>query len=112
MVRVKVVRRSDGWPLSVEVSGHALFGSYGNDIVCAAISMLVQTIIFAIEDLLKMDPGALIQEGYVHLAPPVDVEPENREKLLLLMETMLLGLKETENTYPDYIEYLEDVLSE
>ena len=112
MVRVKVLRRSDGWPLSVEISGHALFGSYGNDIVCAAVSMLVQTIIFAAEDLLKTDPGALIQEGYVHLAPPANVEPEKREKLLLLVETMLLGLKETKNAYPDYIEYLEDVLPE
>lgn len=38
MIRVTVT------PCSIELNGHADYGSYGQDIVCAAASMLVHTL--------------------------------------------------------------------
>ncbi len=108
MVRVYVIRNPGGAPVSVEISGHSNFAPHGSDIVCAAVSMLTQTIIFAIEDLLQMDSGAVVEEGYVQLTLPSNVEPNRKEKLLLLVETLLLGLKETKNAYPDFIQYSEE----
>lgn len=108
MVRVRVLRSADGSPESVEISGHSLYAAHGKDIVCAAVSMLVQTVIFAIEDLLKLDPGVVLEEGYVQMVLPRNVDAEKRKQLLLLVETMLLGLKETAKSYPAHIQYCEE----
>ncbi len=107
MVRVKVARSPEGTPLSVEISGHSRFGSHGSDIVCAAVSALVQTTVFAMEDLLELPPGGVLEEGYAYLTLPGSAEPAKREQQLLLLETLLLGLREIEKTYPGYIRYLE-----
>ncbi len=109
MVRVNVTRTAEGCPLFVEICGHSSFDEHGRDIVCAAVSMLVQTVIFAIEDLLELDPGVIMEEGYVHMTLPRNLEIEKKEKLILLVETMLLGLKETVNSYPDFIQYREEL---
>ncbi|MGI6308476.1 MAG: ribosomal-processing cysteine protease Prp [Dethiobacteria bacterium] len=108
MIRVRARRNSSGNPVGIEVKGHALFAPRGSDIVCAAVSMLTQTIIFALEDLVKLKFPVKIKEGYLSVSAPPGMEKEKAEKFFLLMETMLLGLKETARSYPSYIVYTED----
>ncbi|HHT47237.1 MAG TPA: ribosomal-processing cysteine protease Prp [Firmicutes bacterium] len=108
MVKIKVVRGSDNRPLSVEVKGHALFAPSGSDIVCAAVSILTQTVLFALEDLLGLKPPAMIKNGYLLMSSPAEIDKEKEEKCFLLLETMLLGLKETARSYPRHIVYTEE----
>ena len=107
MVKVKVVRDSNNHPLSVEVKGHAFYAPGGSDIVCAAVSILTQTVLFALEDLLGLKTPAMVREGYLLITSPVEIEQEKEEKYYLLLETMLLGLKETARSYPRHILYVE-----
>ena len=111
MVKIKVVRGSDNRPLSVEVKGHALYAPDGSDIVCAAVSILTQTVLFALEDLLGLKTPAVLREGYLLITSPVEIEQEKEEKYYLLIETMLLGLKETARSYPCHILYVEEKTS-
>lgn len=108
MVEVKVKRAGDGSPLYVEVRGHSRFASHGSDIVCAAVSILTQTIVFALEDLLKLSSPAQVEEGYMQFSMPPGLEKGQREKCSLLVETMLLGLKETARSYPGFVFYQEN----
>lgn len=108
MVKVKVKRGQDNHPVSVEVSGHALAAPCGSDIVCAAVSVLTQTVIFAIDDFLGIKPPLRMEEGYLFLSVPFEIESDKKEKLFLLLETMLLGLKETAASYPRYLDYAEE----
>jgi uncharacterized protein len=107
MVIVKVKRGYNKRPLSVEIKGHALFDTCGSDIVCAAVSILAQTVIFAWEDLLNVKPAVKMEKGYLYISSPSDIEEGEKERFDLLMETMLLGLKETARSYPSYIVYKE-----
>ncbi len=107
MVRVRITRDQDSNPLSVEIKGHALFAPGGSDIVCAAVSVLVQSVLYAMEDLLGIKPPQKLREGYFLLSAPQEMESSENEKFLLLLETMLLGLKETAKAYPDHIDYKE-----
>jgi len=108
MVKVKVKRSKDNHLISVEVSGHALSAPCGSDIVCAAVSVLTQTVIFALDDLLNIKPPLKMEEGYLFLSVPSDIENDKKEKLHLLLETMLLGLKETAISYPRNLDYAEE----
>ena len=108
MIEVKVKRNNKGCPVSVEVKGHALFAPCGSDIVCAAVSVLTQTIIFALEDLVGLNLPVKMEEGYLSVALPPEMKVEQQEKCYLLLETMLLGLKETARSYPQYILFKEN----
>ncbi len=107
MIRVLVQRNKQNHPISVEIRGHALFARHGRDIVCAAVSMLVQTVVFALEDLLKIKPLLRMEEGYLLLSHPEKMEKDQEEKYYLLLETMLLGLKETAKAYVANVSYEE-----
>ena len=109
MIRVSVQRNKQNRPISVEIRGHALFAGHGKDIVCAAVSMLVQTVVFALEDLLKIKPPLRMEEGYLLLSQPEKMEQDKEEKYYLLLETMLLGLKETAKAYTANVTYKEEI---
>lgn len=114
MIRVSVQRNRQNRPVSVSIEGHALFDAPGRDIVCAAVSMLVQTVVFALEDLVKLKPPLLMQEGNLLLTRPAQLsqDKEKEEKFYLLVETMLLGLRETARAYPANLSYIETVWQE
>ncbi len=109
MIRVSVRRDRQSRPVSVRIEGHALFADPGRDIVCAAVSMLVQTVVFALEDLVGLKPPLQLEKGRLLLTMPAELgqDPEKGEKFYLLVETMLLGLRETARAYPENVSYME-----
>jgi len=108
MLEVRVKRNHLKSAREVVVQGHALFAPHGTDIVCAAVSVLTQTVALAVEDLLEMDPDIVMEEGFFSINAPESVEGDKKEKFDLLMDTMLLGLKETARSYPDHLVYREE----
>lgn len=112
MIRVSVRHDRQNRPVNVEIRGHALFAEHGQDIVCAAVSILVQTVVFAADDLLRVKVPASMEEGYLFLSRPQNLEPKQEEKFDLLLETMLLGLRETARGYSENITYIEEVIEE
>jgi len=103
MIEVKVKRDSNNHPVSVEIKGHALFAPCGSDIVCAAVSVLTQTVIFALEDLVGVKLPVKMEEGSLLITSLPEMERKQEEKCYLLLETMLLGLEETAKAYPHHI---------
>ncbi len=77
--------------------GHAGFGQSGNDIVCAAISVLVINTLNSIEKLAmenvitKSDE----REGCIECHFPDEINDQTK----LLMDSMVMGLKEIEKNY-------------
>lgn len=70
--------------------------------------MLTQTVIFALKDLVKLKLPVKIKEGCLLVSAPPGMEKEKADKFFLLMETMLLGLKEAARSYPAYLVYYEE----
>lgn len=50
MIRVNLVLDGSGALVSASAEGHALHGSTGTDIVCAAVSVLMRTTLAVLED--------------------------------------------------------------
>ena len=83
-------------------SGHAGYAAYGSDIVCASVSVLVINTINAIEKFTTCDFTCDAEEegGDIDVAFPSGIT----EDVKLLLDTMILGLKEIQNDYGnDYI---------
>lgn len=79
----------------IEIRGHAGYAAMGNDIVCAAISVLIQTLMLHMEKVTE-EWDALMENGYAHVKG-------KGEKAVASFETILTGLRAMENQYPQYI---------
>ena len=85
-----------------EAKGHASAGSKGNDIVCAAVSVLTDSVFLGLDRHLHraMDWRAASGDIFVQLKDPPDELTE------AIMSTMVLGLSEIQKIYPDKIRIL------
>ncbi len=100
MVRVAVERASDGRITAFSVQGHAGAGRRGQDIVCAAVSVLSQTAILGLEQRLGLEVGVRSAAGQLACRLPAGLEPALLGRAQDILETMWLGLTEIAAQYP------------
>ncbi len=103
MTVVEVYRR-DGVPCGIKVSGHSGFAEAGNDVVCAAVSVLVQTLYIGLTDVLSLSPSANVDEKSATIE--FRWQP-GAEELRVLAETIFRALSETARSYGNYVKYVE-----
>ena len=96
MTSITVIKE-DNRIVAFTCNGHAGYAKASEDIVCAAISMLVINTINSIETLTKMVPIVETDEksGYIHCSFEDDVTDD----AALLLEAMLLGLSQIKEQY-------------
>ncbi|WP_018132405.1 ribosomal-processing cysteine protease Prp [Effusibacillus pohliae] len=102
MIRVKVERDRQGRIEAFRVDGHAGFADVGEDIVCAAVSVLVQNGVNSIEALLGVKMPAVSRDGLVECHVPVLSEPVSGQ-VQLLLESMVYGLRALADEYPQHV---------
>jgi len=85
----------------LEISGHSGYGENGLDIVCAAISAIAQTSILSITKLLKIEQKIIKKDGLLKTEIILkETDTEQNSKLILILETLLIGLLEINKEYP------------
>ena len=89
MITVIVFVDSDGEHRGFRISGHAGFSEAGEDIVCAAVSVLAQNTVNAIEAFTEDTFLCSVEEGYLDCTFSGGISKETK----LLLNTMLLGLE-------------------
>jgi uncharacterized protein YsxB (DUF464 family) len=88
--------------VAVELKGHAESSDDGYDMVCSAISAISYTIANGITEVLNIKPMLSLEDGFLN----IDLGNLCEEEILkcqILLETMLLGFKNMEINYGDYI---------
>ena len=102
MIRIKIERDSMGKIQGFEAKGHAASGPKGGDIVCAAVSVLTDSVFLGLDRHLQraMDWHADSGNIFVRLKQPPDELTE------AILSTMVLGLSEIQKSYPDKIRIL------
>lgn len=106
MIKVLIHRDSKGRIESFRVQGHADFSDAGNDIICAAVSVLVQNGINSIETLLHVKIPDVSREGFVECQIPA-LEDHVSEKVQLLLESMAYGLQCLADEYPKNVSFVD-----
>lgn len=79
------------------VEGHSNYAERGKDIVCASVSAITQTATLGLQ--LFGEISILKKDGYLS----VSLNDYSRDQEIILM-TMLLGLTEIEEGYPEHVQ--------
>jgi len=106
MIEVKLHGYPDG-RLAMEVRGHAGFGAKGQDIVCAAVSILVLTAAETAGDLyrrgaLRQRPTVVLREGFARLQ--VHPKPRARQQVRQQLQVIPRGLALLQRHFPGYVD--------
>ncbi|WP_040210741.1 ribosomal-processing cysteine protease Prp [Clostridium polynesiense] len=101
MTDIKFKRKS-GEIVYFSMDGHAGYACEGEDIVCAALSVLSQTMIIGIEEILKIKLKYEIDDGLLICS----IEKNSSEEILscqVLLQTMLKSIESMIVSYGKYI---------
>ena len=101
MINVKFFKENQKL-VAFNIDGHAGFAEHGYDIVCSAVSAISITIVNGITEVLKLEVPYKVKDGFLNLTLK-GMSFEDMDRCAVLMETMLVGLKNMEVNYSDYI---------
>ena len=107
MISVKINRDYNRNITNFTVEGHANAEEYGRDIVCASIAILAQTAVLALNELLDIDVNYEMDDGWLYCELPQLLDEDIRTKANIILDTMVLGIKGTQEMYSDFIEFLD-----
>ena len=103
MIRIAIERNSYGQICGFEAKGHADAGPRGQDIVCAAVSVLTDSIFLGLDKHLRRELEWSAESGDITVR--LKDEPDDLTEAILA--TMFLGLSEIQKIYPDKIRIRE-----
>lgn len=89
-------------------TGHAEYAEQGNDIVCSAVSVLLQTFIASVEQLLDHSDAIRYgvkkgEDNSLFMTFPKEMPFEDWEKSQTLFKSMLIGLSMIQEQYPENV---------
>ena len=96
MIRTEV-RRRGGRIVRLHVHGHAGTAPHGQDLVCAAVSALVQTAALGLREFDAAAPPARVRDGDLLW------QGESGDAGQIILETCILGLQDIARSYPGAI---------
>ena len=98
MISVKVVKEKKKFK-KITILGHAMYDTYGKDIVCSAASSIVTT---TVNGILALNKNSL---SYLVSKKGMTIDIKNTDEVTqILIGNMVSLLKELEGNYPDNIE--------
>ena len=103
MTTVEVVRR-DGHIVRVTSDGHTDYGEEGEDIVCAALSSVVQTAVLGLMQIVGINVRLKRDEkrGYLNMELP-ELDEASRHDADIILGTMLCGISDLHEGFSKYI---------
>ncbi len=105
MTKVKVTKHNDSI-VEIECDGHTGYGVSGEDIICSALSSVVQTAILGLFRVVGVNVDFKTDEkrGYLKATLPRDLDKATRHDCDVILNTMLLGVADLHEGYSDFIE--------
>ncbi|MBR2970366.1 MAG: ribosomal-processing cysteine protease Prp [Clostridia bacterium] len=104
MTVVEIVRKQ-GHIVSLSADGHTGYGVEGEDIVCAALSSIIQTALLGLMQVagVAVRFSRCDEDGFLEFSLP-DLSDQTRRDADMILDTMLLGISDLYVSYSDFIE--------
>lgn len=104
MTKVKF-SRCDGRFVGVECEGHADYAEEGCDIVCAALSSVVQTAVLGLMQIVGVNVDYTVDEerGYLKAILPKGISQNQAHDADIILKTAYLGASDLYETFSDFI---------
>jgi uncharacterized protein len=101
MLEVTFFRDSRQRLSSIFARGHAEFADHGEDLVCAAVSAILQSARLGLEQHERVDLGAAQKSGLFHIHVPA--EARDREGVVAILATAHLSIRQLAAQFPDHV---------
>lgn len=103
MIKITIYKNSNNEYVGFKSKGHAGYGEYGQDIVCAAVSILTINFVNSIENFTKdkFELKSVEKDGLLKFSFKGTVSHDSK----LLMNSMILGLQGIQDNYKN--EYID-----
>ena len=91
--------------VSVECDGHTGYGVEGEDIVCAALSSIVQTAVLGLMRVAGINVEYTVrqEEGYLKAVRPKNLSERQTHDADVILSTLLLGVSDLYEGFSDFI---------
>jgi len=97
-----VVKIKGNDEIGLRFEGHSNLAFKGSDIVCSAVSAISQTSILAITKVAKVHQKIQQSNGFLESVIKINgIKSSNLDKLMVILDTMFIGLKEIMKNYPN-----------
>ena len=105
MTKVTITKQNNKI-VTVECDGHTNYGERGEDIVCAALSSVVQTALLGLLVVagVNVDINRDDEQGYLKFSLPKTLSEQESEKCETILQTMLCGVSDLNTGFSDFIE--------
>lgn len=107
MIKINI-KRKNKQIIYFKINGHANFGEYGEDIVCASVSSVSQMTLNGLIEILKLNNLKYdIKEGLIVCdLENSNLKLEQYEKANILLESMYSYLKAVADNYPKNVKLI------
>ena len=107
MTKGELFKNKNGEIVKFVVSGHSDFAEAGSDILCAAVSTAATMTLNGILEVAKVTVGYEVRDAYLECILPDNLLEEEQEKCSLLIDTLVLTLRDLEQQYKKHITITE-----
>ena len=101
-----IVEKKDKRIVRVTCDGHTGYGVEGEDIVCAALSSIVQTALMGLLRVgcIPVNYEVKEEEGFLSMKLPENMTERETDIANIILDTMFLGIADLREGYSDFIE--------
>ncbi|MBQ3213924.1 MAG: ribosomal-processing cysteine protease Prp [Clostridia bacterium] len=105
MTNVSITKKN-GEIVKVVCDGHTNYGVSGEDIVCSALSSIVQTAVLGVLMVAGVNLDLVRNEdrGYLSFEVPNNISQTQRHDVSVILNTMLCGISDLREGYSDFVE--------
>ena len=105
MTNVSITKKN-GEIIKVVCDGHTNYGVSGEDIVCSALSSIVQTAVLGVLMVAGVNLDLVRNEdrGYLSFEVPNNISQTQRHDVSVILNTMLCGISDLREGYSDFVE--------
>ena len=113
MINILVLKDNQNNIKFIEATGHSGYAESGSDIVCSAVSTLMQSLAVGLTDVVKISPKIIIDETIPHICISLlegltsNLTKASAESVQTLMKTTVLSLKQVANEFSKHIKIKE-----
>ena len=107
MINILVIKDNQNI-ITIEATGHSGYAESGADIVCSAVSTLMETLANGLTEVVKAKAKVVVDEEIPHLSVTLTEEDQEKCKYAqVLMQSTLLGIKGVAQEFSKFIKIKE-----
>jgi uncharacterized protein YsxB (DUF464 family) len=109
MIDVTFTEDGRGRLSSLFATGHAEFGDFPNDVVCAAVSAILQATYAGLQDVARLQFDGTRVSGRLEI--PIPAAARDREDVSAIVKTAAISLEQLARQYPGHLRVMHTIES-